>query len=122
MPSRPPAAAHAAATLPLFAPSQHSPDRTASLFRAAGIFADLLARGQVLDARVLRETMQAAFGATDAEGAWDWKLAYEATEAAQILFLRKFAPEMLKRVGSPPAFLAMLEKLAAFLPSQTRRS
>jgi hypothetical protein len=66
--------------------------------------------------------MEAAFGASDAAGAWDWKLAYEACEAAQILFLRKFGPAMRARAGSSAAFLAMLGKLAALAPSQTRRS
>ena len=50
------------------------------------------------------------------------KRAYEACEAAQILFLRKFGPAMRARAGSPAAFLAMLDKLAALAPSQTRRS
>src|SRR5215831_2190200 len=66
--------------------------------------------------------MVASFGASDAEGAWDWKTAYEACEAAQILFLRKFGPAMRERAASPSRFLAMLMKLAALLPSHTRRS
>jgi hypothetical protein len=55
----------------------------------------------------------ASFGASDAEGAWDWKTAYEACEAAQILFLRKFGPAMRERAACPSRFLAMLAKLAA---------
>ena len=66
--------------------------------------------------------METAFAGSDAEGAWDWKLAYDACEAAQVLFLRQFGPAMRARAGSPAAFLAMLGKLAALLPSQTRRS
>ena len=65
--------------------------------------------------------MEAAFG-VDAEGAWNWKLAYDASEAATVLFLRKFGPAMHARAGSPAALLAMLTKLAGLLPSQTRRS
>jgi predicted RNA methylase len=76
----------------------------------------------VLDARMLRSAMEAAFGGSDADGAWTWKDAYDACEAAQVLFLRKFGPAMLARAGSPAAFLAMLAKIAALLPSQTRRS
>src|SRR5262252_342649 len=66
--------------------------------------------------------MVASFRASDAEGAWDWKTAYDACEAAQILFLRKFGPAMRERAASPSRFLAMLTKLAALLPSHTRRS
>src|SRR5208282_6803123 len=55
-------------------------------------------------------------------GVWDWKTAYDSCETAQILFLRKFGPVMRKRAVSPAAFLAMLAKVAALLPSHTRRS
>ena len=115
------AAAQAAAPLPLFPRSTH-PDTATSLIRAATALTENLAKGQPLDARALRAAMEAAFGASDAAGAWDWKLAYEACEAAQILFLRKFGAAMRARAGSPAAFLAMLSKLAALVPSHTRRS
>ncbi|WP_372045129.1 MULTISPECIES: strawberry notch-like NTP hydrolase domain-containing protein [Tistrella] len=93
-----------------------------ALFRAAGHLLPDLARGRIVDARTLRAAMEQAFGGTDAEGAWSWKDAYEACEAAQVLFLRKFGPAMRVRAETPIAFLAMLAKLAALLPSQTRRS
>jgi predicted RNA methylase len=66
--------------------------------------------------------MEAAFSGTDAEGAWIWKDAYEALEAAQVLFLRKFGSAMRTRAGSPPAMLEMLTRLAERLASHTRRS
>src|SRR5260370_28422007 len=94
------AAAQAAATLPLFPPSPRS-DTASSVLRAAIILMEALAKGQALDAHALRAAMEVAFGASDAAGAWDWKLAYEACEAAQILFLRKFGPSMLPRAASP---------------------
>jgi predicted RNA methylase len=81
-----------------------------------------LERGAAIDARALRAAMIASFGASDAEGAWDWKTTYETCEAAQILFLRKFGPAMRDRAASPSRFLAMLAKLAALVPSHTRRS
>ena len=96
------AAAQAAAPLPLFPRSTH-PDTATSLIRAAIALTENLAKGQPLDARALRAAMEAAFGASDAAGAWDWKLAYEACEAAQILFLRKFGAAMRARAGSPAA-------------------
>jgi hypothetical protein len=50
---------------------------------------------------------------SDAEGAWDWKTAYDACEAAQVLFLRRFGPAMRARAGSPP--VAAEDDTAAFL-------
>lgn len=93
-----------------------------ALFHAAGHLLPDLERGRTVDARCLRTAMEQAFGGTDAEGAWSWKDAYEACEAAQVLFLRKFGPAMRARAEAPTALLAMLAKLAALLPSQTRRS
>src|SRR5260370_10620647 len=93
-----------------------------ALVGAATLLLTHLEHGRAIDARALRAAMIASFGASDAEGAWDWKTAYEACEAAQILFLRKFGPAMRERAASPSRFLAMLTKLAALLPSHTRRS
>ncbi|MCF3947958.1 bifunctional class I SAM-dependent methyltransferase/DEAD/DEAH box helicase [Acidiphilium iwatense] len=116
-----PAAAQEAAPLPLF-PDQPRPDPASALFQAAGSLARSLGQGRALDTRALRAAMEAAFGASDAEGAWDWKSAYDSCEAAQILFLRKFGAAMRTRAGSPGGFLAMLAKVAALVPTQTRRS
>src|SRR6266853_4949887 len=93
-----------------------------ALIGTANLLLTDLERGVAIDARSLRAAMIASFGASDAEGAWDWKTAYEACEAAQILFLRKFGPAMRERAASPSRFLAMLTKLAALVPSHTRRS
>jgi predicted RNA methylase len=93
-----------------------------ALFHAAGHLLPDLERGRIVDARRLRVAMEQAFGGSDAEGAWSWKDAYEACEAAQVLFLRKFGPAIRARAATPIAQLAMLGKVAALLPSQTRRS
>jgi predicted RNA methylase len=97
-------------------------DAGVGLLAVANLLLADLERGRAIDAHALRVAMTAAFGASDAEGAWPWKTAYDACEAAQVLFLRKFGPAMRERAASPPAFLAMLAKLAALLPSHTRRS
>src|ERR1700674_5178401 len=115
------AAARPAATLPLFLP-QAPPDKVSGLIHAATLLAQLLGQGRALDTRALRSAMQAAFAGTDAEGAWVWKDAYEALEAAQVLFLRKFGTAMRARAGSPATMLDMLARLAERLASQTRRS
>ena len=104
----------AAATLPLFLP-QAPPDKVSGLFHAATLLAQLLGQGRALDSRALRSAMETAFCGTDAEGAWVWKDAYEALEAAQVLFLRKFGGAMRTRAGSPAAMLEMLTRLAGRL-------
>ena len=89
---------------------------------AAERLLDHLARGRAIDASILRTVMTEAFDGSDAQGAWDWKAAYDAIEAATVLFLRKYGRGMQSRAGTSAALLGMLSKLAALLPSQTRRS
>lgn len=81
-----------------------------------------LAQGFQIDALRLRLEMERAFFGSDADGAWDWKLAYEAGEVALVLFLRKFGRALLARAGSPAALLPILAKVAGLLPTHTRRS
>jgi len=81
-----------------------------------------LAQGFQIDALRLRIKMERAFSGTDATGAWDWKLAYEAGEVALVLFLRKFGRALLGRAGSPGALLPILAKVSSLLPTHTRRS
>jgi hypothetical protein len=81
-----------------------------------------LTQGFQIDALRLRLEMERAFGGSDADGAWDWKLAYEAGEVALVLFLRKFGRALLARAGSPAALLPILAKVAGLLPTHTRRS
>ena len=88
---------------------------------ANALLADL-SLGQPVDTAKLKAIMTAAYGASDADGAWDWKDAYNAGEIATVLFLRKFGPGMLKRAASPAAMAAMLTKVAALLPTHTKRS
>ena len=114
--------AAAIAASPLAVPAVSQSDAGGALFVAAGLLLPDLERGRAIDAQALRTAMIAAFGGSDAEGAWTWKTGYDACEAAQILFLRKFGPAMRGRAASASVFLAMLAKLAALLPSHTRRS
>jgi hypothetical protein len=98
-------------------------DKPHALIMAAQTLVAHLAKGRVIDAPALRVAMEAAFGASDAQGAWSWKDAYEAVEAAQVLFLRRYGPAMAARAANDPArLLAMLKKIGALLPSETRRS
>jgi len=110
----PSAAARAAAPLPL-------PASTA-VAEAAKLLLPDLERGRRIDADILRRAMETAFHASDATGAWDWKTAYDACEAATVLFLRKFGPAIRARAASPAAMLPILTKIAGLLPTHTRRS
>jgi predicted RNA methylase len=97
-------------------------DHAIALFHAAQLILPDLERGQRIDATMLRTAMERACGGSDAEGAWDWKSAYDACEAAAVLFLRRFGRAMASRAGSPAALVPMLAKVAGLLPTHTRRS
>ena len=114
-------------TLPVLpaAPNLHPPAGDA-MFTAAKTLLPVLEDGRPLDAATLRDTMSRAFGASDAQGAWVWKDAYEAAEATIVLFLRRHGRAMRRHVGAgpdgPAAMLKMLEAVAALEPSHTKRS
>ncbi len=111
-----PSAGNAVGCLPAISPV----DPAAALLATAESLLPSLVTGEPIDAPTLRTVMEAAFGGSDAAGAWSWKDAYEAGEAAQLLFLRRFTPALQAR--DPAARLAMLTRVAALLPTQTRRS
>mgnify|MGYP000896325639 CR=1 FL=1 len=95
------------------------------IVEAARLLLPHLERGRRIDAAMLRTVMEiafGAFGASDADGAWTWKTAYDACEAATVLFLRKFGPAIPAKAASPAAILPMLAKITALLPTNTRRS
>jgi predicted RNA methylase len=111
----PSTAAHAAAS-----PLAHTALRAGALITAARSLLPALEAGTTITSPMLRAAMIAAFGGSDAEGHWLWKDAYDSCEIAQILFLRAFAPAL--RQASPRARLTMLQRIAALLPTHTRRS
>jgi predicted RNA methylase len=87
------------------------PIKTAArIFHAANLLVPDVARGRRITAAALRAAMDTACGGSDADGAWIWRDGYEACEAAQVLFLRKYGPSMRRQA------------VAAVLPTQTRRS
>jgi predicted RNA methylase len=94
----------------------------AGIVAAARLLLPLLEAGRRIDAALLREAMETAFGASDAAGAWDWKTAYEACEVASVLFLRKYGEAVLRKAGSPAAALSLIGRIALLLPTHTRRS
>jgi predicted RNA methylase len=116
--SQPSASAAAIAAAPVRAAA----DPAVSIVEAARLLLPHLESGRRIDAATLRTAMESAFGASDANGAWTWKTAYDACEVATILFLRRFGPAMRAKAPSPAAMLPMLAKVTTLLPTHTRRS
>src|SRR5882757_8947152 len=100
--------APAAAEAPLLAFACPIADVPHGIVDAPRLLLPHLERGERIDAIVLRAAMERAFGGSDAAGAWDWKAAYDACEAATVLFIRKFGLVIRGRVASPAAQLPML--------------
>ena len=111
----------ALAAVPLAA-ARHFADTAEMLLAAAQLILPHLETGRAVDAKALRCAMEAACRGSDAEGAWDWKTAYDACEAAQILFLRRYGSTIFRKSGSAQSRLAMIGKIAALMPTHTRRS
>ena len=91
-----------------------------AVMRAARQLLTDLERGRRIDAGILRNAMQAAFSASDATGAWNWKTAYDACEAATALLVRRCGAAMRVKATSPAAALPML--MSTLLPTYTRQS
>ncbi len=112
-------------TLPLFATQQPDPVATRSraqrLFDVATILADSLTQSQIPDRHALRTLMTASFGASDAQGAWSMRQAYDALEIALILFLRRGNSGIVSS-GDPAACYAALRCLETSLPRHSYRS
>lgn len=93
-----------------------------AILAAANLLLPHLERGQRINAAMLRTAMETAFDASDASGAWDWKAAYDACEAATVLFLRKYGKALFRKAASPSARLSAFTRIAGLLPTHTRRS
>ena len=96
--------------------------RAPAILAAAHQLLDHLERGRRIDAATLRAAMETAFDASDTTGLWDWKAAYEACEAATVLFLRKYGKALFRKAASPASRLSAIAKITGLLPTHTRRS
>lgn len=96
--------------------------RTDGLIAAAWVMAVQLGKGRALDARLLRTIMQDTFRASDADGVWQWRDAYEAAELAQVLYLRRNASAIMGPGIDLSESLAAIRAVSMLTPSQTRRS
>lgn len=112
----------AAAAAAAFPPVVPVPAAEVAAFGGALRLLTHLERGERIDATALRGAMEAAFGASDATGAWTWKTAYDACEAATVLFLQKYGKALFRKAASPAARLSAITKITGLLPTHTRRS
>ena len=108
------------ACLPLFA--LVSGDKCANTFAAARALTPHLARSRTLDRKLVAATMTMSFGASDAEGAWNWRDAYDAIELAVVLQLRRLAPQIARLEDAPAQIATLLAGLNALTLTHTRRS
>ncbi len=108
--------------LPLFGLTATSKDKPANILSAARALAPHLARSRSLDRKLVSSTMTMAFGATDAEGAWSWRDAYDAVEAALVLQLRRLTPQIARIEDAPAEIAALLSSLTALTLTHSRRS
>ena len=93
------------AMLPLFATagaSDPAAHKAANILAAARALTPQLNRSRTLDRRLVANTMTTTFGGSDADGAWIWRDAYDAVEAALVLQLRRLWLSLLP-VSQVPA-------------------
>jgi protein-L-isoaspartate O-methyltransferase len=107
------------AALPLFPPTS---DRSANVLAAARALLPHLARGRPLARRLLSTTLTTAFGGSDAEGAWIWRDAYDAVEAALVMQVRRLELQLARLEAAPGEVAALLDQLAGLGPTHSRRS
>ncbi len=118
-----PAAVSGSPILPLSrSNASRTGNRAAAIFAAAQMLLPILSAGRPLSPAALRKTMRQVFG--HYSGSWLWKEAYEASEAATVLFLQHFGPALVNHAAEdgPARILAMLERISALEPSHTKRS
>jgi hypothetical protein len=107
---------------PLATPPSDTNDTAQAIHQVGMRLLPPLEQGKPISTADLRLAMTDSFGGTDAQGVWVWKDAYEALEAAQVQFLRRFGSAILSRSSSPQAALAMMKRISELMPTHTRRS
>ncbi|MGC1301989.1 MAG: strawberry notch family protein [Caulobacteraceae bacterium] len=111
------------ALLPLFAvPAAGADAKAANLLAAARALTPHLNRSRALDRKLVSGVMTTTFGGSDAEGAWLWRDAYDAIEAALVLQLRRLAPQIGRLEDAPADIVALLGNLSSLSLTHTRRS
>ncbi|MCW2338172.1 hypothetical protein M2337_002405 [Sphingobium sp. B2D3A] len=104
-----------------FATPESNPSKADLLFKVATRLAARLDCDATIRRHDLTAAMEAAFGASDATGAWTLREAYDALEGAQVLLLRRAKALGGLDPNTADAF-ATLKWLEGTLPTQTFRS
>ncbi|WP_158912747.1 strawberry notch family protein [Caulobacter sp. S45] len=111
------------ALLPLFTIAAAGADHhAANLLAAARALTPHLNRSRALDRKLVAGVMTTTFGGSDAEGAWLWRDAYDAIEAALVFQLRRLAPQIGRLEDAPADIVALLANLSGLTLTHTRRS
>ena len=110
------------ALLPIFSACAAGDDKAANVLSAARALVPHLNRSRVLDRKLVANVMTTTFGGSDTEGAWLWRDAYDAIEAALVLQLRRLAPLIQRLEDAPAEICASLAALADLSLTHTRRS
>ena len=111
------------AMLPLFAATAATgADRAPNLLAAARALTVHLSRSRPLDRRIVAGVMTTTFGGSDTEGAWLWRDAYDAIEAAMVLQLRRLNPQLERMEDAPSEIAALLANLSGLGLTHSRRS
>ena len=111
------------ALLPLFTAAGDASDhRAANLLAAARALTPQLNRSRPLDRRLVANVLTTTFGGSDTEGAWLWRDAYDAIEAALVLQIRRLAPQIGRLEDAPAEIVALLANLADLSLTHSRRS
>lgn len=110
------------ALLPIFSASAAGDDKAANVLAAARALLPYLNRSRVLDRKLVANVMTTTFGASDTEGAWLWRDAYDAIEAALVLQIRRLAPQVARLEDAPAQIVALLGNLSALGLTHSRRS
>ncbi|OYW99610.1 MAG: hypothetical protein B7Z12_17775, partial [Caulobacter vibrioides] len=97
-------------------------DKAANLLSTAKALAPILARSRPLDRKLLSSTMTMCFGLTDAEGGWIWKDAYDASEAALVMQVRRLGQQFARLEDAPADIMTLAAAQTALCLTQTRRS
>lgn len=106
-------------TLPLAIPTVG--DIASTIIQISEQLMSMLAAGQPVSRQQLSDLMTRQRGASDADGAWSMRDAYEALELACVLLLRDPAARLIDDVCDQ-ATLAALDALSLALPTQSDRS
>src|SRR6202000_3393051 len=110
------------ALLPLFTAAGDTADqKAANLLAADRALPPHLTRSRALDRRLVSGVMTTTFGASDAEGAWLWRDAYDAIEAALVLQLRRPRPDAGRLEDAPADIAAPLAQLSPLSLTPTPR-